>query len=141
MITNLIQTLLPFNDIDQIRNNLLFKEILEEIQFFQRFSFIKHFLCRAAYFKISHNFLLYKDKENTASVSLDMPGSPDQNKTIPDTNCNINFGCNKVLLKVIPVTLIGPQEAIGTPALLDEASTISLIYEQQERPTSPLKMQ
>jgi len=32
MITNLIQTLLSFNDIDQIRNNLLFEEILEKIQ-------------------------------------------------------------------------------------------------------------
>ncbi|XP_070852004.1 uncharacterized protein [Drosophila suzukii] len=83
------------------------------------------------------------DKDNTASASLDMPSNPDQNKTIPDMNCNINFGCNKVLLKVIPVTLIGPQKAIETYALLDEASTISLIDEQLatdlqlEGPTSP----
>jgi len=43
MITDLIQTLLSFNDVDQIRNNWLFGEILEKIQVSQRISFIKNF--------------------------------------------------------------------------------------------------
>jgi len=42
--------------------------------------------CRKANWKFNHKFLLHKDKDNTASVSLDMPGNPDENKTISDTN-------------------------------------------------------
>ncbi|XP_043063902.1 uncharacterized protein LOC122320026 [Drosophila ficusphila] len=260
MITNLIQTLLSFNDIDQIRNNLLFEEILEKVQVSQRVAFIKHYqkiksdepkiivfhewlgqtitaatalgfgqnrskdttlivsnpvkvvektkcycnyckstdhfitdcpkfktltvdkrwehtshnklcisclgrnhvlkdckrkkTCKAANCNFNHNFLLHKDKINKSNTSLEIPKNPDQDKPKPDqdkpnpdTNYNINFGGNKVLLKVIPVTLIGPQKSIDTYALLDEASTISLIDEQLatdlqlEGPISPLKMQ
>lgn len=61
-------------------------------------------------------------------------------------NCHV-AGSQEVLLKIIPVVLTGPNMTFSTFALLDEASTVSLIETEiatklgLDGPVQPLKIQ
>jgi len=91
----------------------------------------------------SHNRLLHKS-QSVADV-------PKEDKTsttvVQEKNCHVNEKTNKVLLKVVPILVMGKTKSINTFALLDDASTVSLIDQdlanelELEGPVEPLNMQ
>lgn len=64
-----------------------------------------------------------------------------------EKNCHINVSHNRVLLKIVPIQIEGTKKTIETYALLDEASTVSLIDQDLaeelglDGPLKPLRLQ
>lgn len=131
-----------------------FKSLTED----ERWKFVsKRYICYGC-LKLNHSIKTCRVRKTCSEPNCKMTHHPllhqssksvnDKNKNNDDlaTNCHIN-DFDKVLLKIIPVTLKGPNQIINTFALLDEASTVTLIESDVanqlglEGPTKTLKIQ
>lgn len=58
------------------------------------------------------------------------PHSKRKNSEVQETSAHVNHQSNRILLKVLPVTLKGPAGSMQTFALLDGGSSVTLVAEE-----------